>query len=175
MYAVKAHTGNIPFPSFASWADAGGMSEEELNHAEVLGSSDRGRFQSFKLRLSLQAHSRVQTRVFAQGNIAQRCYDSLHEEKCLVEAWLARTVGRGGSLGDRVVWKQVLGTVDGMTVQGMVSQYAENLKAGALHVVYCGTPTPKHRTLLGCPSGSVNDRIVEKAAAECEAQLGCAR
>jgi len=90
--ADPAHTGNIPFPSFASWADAGGMSEEELNHAEVL------------------------------GNIAQRCYDSLHEEKCLVE---------------------VLGTVDGMTVQGMVSQYAENLKAG-----------------------SVSDRIVEKAAAE---------
>ena len=34
----EAHTGNIPFPSFASWADAGGMTEEELNHAEVLGS-----------------------------------------------------------------------------------------------------------------------------------------
>ena len=25
---------------------------------------------------------------------------------------------------------QVLGTIDGMTVQGMVSQYSENLKAG---------------------------------------------
>ena len=33
----KAHTGNIPFPAFASWADAGGMTEEELNHVEVLG------------------------------------------------------------------------------------------------------------------------------------------
>ena len=36
---AQAHTGNIPFPSFAAWADDGGMSEEQLNHAEVLGSS----------------------------------------------------------------------------------------------------------------------------------------
>ena len=54
--ADPAHTGNIPFASFASWADQGGLSEEELNHAEVL------------------------------GNVAQRCNDALYEEKCLVEA-----------------------------------------------------------------------------------------
>lgn len=53
--ADPAHTGNIPFQAFASWADAGGMTEEELNHAEVL------------------------------GNVAQRCNDALYEEKCLVE------------------------------------------------------------------------------------------
>ena len=35
----EAHTGNIPFQTFAAWADGGGMSEEELNHAEVLGNS----------------------------------------------------------------------------------------------------------------------------------------
>ncbi|CAE7241663.1 Cetn4, partial [Symbiodinium pilosum] len=90
--ADPACTGNIPFPSFAAWADAGGMSEEELNHAEVL------------------------------GNIAQRCYDAVHEGACLVE---------------------VLGTIDSRTVQGMVSQYAENLK-----------------------SGNLSEIIVEKAAAE---------
>ncbi|CAE7768150.1 Anxa6 [Symbiodinium sp. CCMP2456] len=88
--ADPAHTGHIPFPSFASWADAGGMTEEELNHAEVL------------------------------GNVAQRCFDALHEGRCLVE---------------------VLGTIDSMTVQGMVSKYSESLKAG-----------------------NVSERIVEKAA-----------
>ena len=80
--ADPAHTGHIPFPSFASWADAGGsggMTEEELNHAEVL------------------------------GNVAQRCFDALHEGRCLVE---------------------VLGTIDSMTVQGMVGKYSESLKAG---------------------------------------------
>lgn len=87
--ADPAHTGHIPFPSFASWADAGGMTEEELNHAEVL------------------------------GNVAQRCFDALHEGRCLVE---------------------VLGTIDSMTVQGMVGKYSESLKAG-----------------------NVSERIVEKA------------
>jgi len=90
--ADPAHTGNIPFPAFASWADAGGMTEEELNHVEVL------------------------------GNVAQRCNDALYEEKCLVE---------------------VLGTIDGLTVQNMCSKYTENLK-----------------------SGDVSEKIVAKAAAE---------
>ncbi|CAJ1448770.1 unnamed protein product [Effrenium voratum] len=53
--ADPANTGFIPFQAFASWADGGGMSEEELNHAENL------------------------------GNIAQRCNDALYEEKCLIE------------------------------------------------------------------------------------------
>ncbi|CAJ1370837.1 unnamed protein product [Effrenium voratum] len=90
--ADPAHTGNIPFPSFAAWADDGGMSEEQLNHAEVL------------------------------GNVAQRCNDALYEEKCLVE---------------------VLGTVDGMSVQGLCQQFGETLKAG-----------------------DVSEQIITKAAAE---------
>ena len=97
----EAHTGNIPFPSFASWADAGGMSEEELNHAEVLGTSD-WRFDFTLLSRSFSHNFFSQS---ARGNIAQRCFDSLHEEKCLVEAWLARTdrrdVSEGGFLGIR--------------------------------------------------------------------------
>jgi len=50
-----AHTGNIPFGSFASWADNGGLPEEMFHHAEVL------------------------------GNMAQRCNDCLKEERCLIE------------------------------------------------------------------------------------------
>lgn len=53
--ADPACTGNVPFQSFASWADGGGMPEEQLHHAEVL------------------------------GNIAQRCNDALHEEATLIE------------------------------------------------------------------------------------------
>eukprot|EP00931_Biecheleriopsis_adriatica_P005709 TRINITY_DN107194_c0_g1_i1.p1 TRINITY_DN107194_c0_g1~~TRINITY_DN107194_c0_g1_i1.p1 ORF type:complete len:1503 (-),score=410.13 TRINITY_DN107194_c0_g1_i1:97-4557(-) len=79
--ADPAHTGSIPYQTFAAWADGGGMQEEQLNHIEVL------------------------------GNIAQRCNDCLHEEKCLIE---------------------VLGTIDSRTVQGMVKKYTSNLKGGDL-------------------------------------------
>lgn len=50
-----AFTGNIPYNAFASWADGGGLSEDMLQHAEVL------------------------------GNVAQRCNDALHEEDALIE------------------------------------------------------------------------------------------
>jgi len=50
-----AFTGSVPFPAFASWADGGGLTEEQLQHAEVL------------------------------GNVAQRCNDALQEESALIE------------------------------------------------------------------------------------------
>lgn len=53
--ADPAQTGNIPFDAFAAWADSGGLPEEQLQHAEVL------------------------------GNVAQRCNDALHDDHSLVE------------------------------------------------------------------------------------------
>mmetsp|Transcript_16540 Transcript_16540/g.30594 ORF Transcript_16540/g.30594 Transcript_16540/m.30594 type:complete len:1387 (+) Transcript_16540:94-4254(+) len=51
-----ALTGNIPFSTFTTWADSGAvMSEEQLQHAEVI------------------------------GNMAQRCHDALNEEQALIE------------------------------------------------------------------------------------------
>lgn len=50
-----AQTGGAPFAAFAAWADAGGLGEEQLQHAEVL------------------------------GNVAQRCNDCLKEEGALIE------------------------------------------------------------------------------------------
>jgi len=51
-----AVTGSIPFEAFAGWADGGeGLTEEQLQHAEVL------------------------------GNVAQRCNDALEEEAALIE------------------------------------------------------------------------------------------
>lgn len=51
-----AGTGNIMFSAFSTWADGGSvMTEEQLQHAEVL------------------------------GNIAQRCHDALNEESALIE------------------------------------------------------------------------------------------
>ncbi|CAE8599966.1 unnamed protein product [Polarella glacialis] len=58
-----ASTGNIPFDAFASWADNGGLPEELLQHAEVL------------------------------GNIAQRCNDCLKEEDSLIEVLTTNTLG----------------------------------------------------------------------------------
>lgn len=53
--ADPAHTGNIPFASFATWADNGGLEEESLQHIEVL------------------------------GNISQRCNDCLHDGDAMIE------------------------------------------------------------------------------------------
>lgn len=53
--ADPACTGKIPYQTFAQWADRGGLSEEQLQHIEVL------------------------------GNIAQRCNDALHDEAALIE------------------------------------------------------------------------------------------
>lgn len=50
-----ANTGSIPFDAFAAWADSGRLSEEKLQHAEVL------------------------------GNVAQRCNDCLHDSDALIE------------------------------------------------------------------------------------------
>lgn len=86
--ADPALTGNIPFPSFASWADGGGLPEEQLQHVEVL------------------------------GNIAQRCNDALHEESALIEVLTtigtkstAEMVGKytselkGGCVAEEIVTK----------------------------------------------------------------------